>query len=71
MNTYKYIAKDKNGRSVAGILDAALDSDVAEVLHSKGLVVVSIEKTKKQSYRHKGGKAQSDDLVISRVSWRL
>ena len=64
MNTYQYIAKDKEGRSVSGTLDAALDSDVAEVLHSKGLVVVSVKQIKKQSRKTKHGNVKSDDLVI-------
>ncbi len=64
MNTYRYVAKDKEGHSVTGTLDAVLDSDVAEVLHSKGLVVVSIEQIKKRAVGGKGGRIKSDDLVV-------
>ncbi len=64
MNTYRYVAKDKEGHSVTSTLDAAMDSEVAEVLHGRGLVVVSIEQIKKKAIGRMGGKIKSDDLVI-------
>ena len=64
MNTYRYIAKDKQGHTVTGALEASVDSDVAEALHSKELVVVSIEQIKKKAIAGKSGRIKSDDLVV-------
>ncbi len=64
MSTYQYAAKDKNGHTVIGVLAANSVSEVAEVLHTKGLVVVSIEQARKKTTRHKDTKVKADDLVI-------
>ncbi len=64
MNTYQYSAKDKFGHTVVGILEATSESDVAEVLHKKELVVVSIEQRRNKDIKHKDRTIKSDDLVI-------
>jgi type IV pilus assembly protein PilC len=66
MNTYRYTAKDKNGATVMGALEGASEIEVAEMLHKKELIVVSIAEAKKQKSRGqvKEGKAKPDDLVI-------
>ena len=46
MNTYKYTAKDANGHTVNGILDSNSEAEVADVLHSKELVILNIEQIK-------------------------
>jgi type IV pilus assembly protein PilC len=64
MNTYQYSAKDKNGNNVIGFLEGASEAEVAEGLHKKDLVVVSIKPVKNKATRLKGGKVKSDDLVV-------
>lgn len=66
MNTYQYTAKDKNGQTVIGILEAASESEVAQILHKKELVVVSITQAKKKGIKAPGRdkKIKLDDLVI-------
>jgi len=64
MYTYQYIAKDKNGNAVNGILDGLSETEVVEALHKKDLLVVSIEEAKKKTVKSRDGKIKSDDLVI-------
>ncbi|PIP19577.1 MAG: pilus assembly protein PilC [Candidatus Omnitrophica bacterium CG08_land_8_20_14_0_20_41_16] len=68
MNTYNYSAKDKNGYTLNGALEANSESEVAEALHKKELIVISVEqakdKTAKAHFRGKGKKVKLDDLVI-------
>lgn len=66
MNTYRYIAKDKFGKPVAGLLEGDSDNEVAEILHNKELIVISIEQAKKKSAKVLTGsrRVKSDDLVI-------
>jgi type IV pilus assembly protein PilC len=64
MNTYKYTAKDKNSHTVIGILDGTSETEVAEILHTKELVVVSIEPAKKKILKTQDKKIKLDDLVI-------
>ncbi len=67
MNTYQYTAKDKNGFSVTGALDSASESEVAEILHKKELVIVSIEQAKKKGIgkiRSRDKRVKLDDLLV-------
>ncbi len=66
MNTYKYSAKDKNGYTVAGISEGASETEVADILHKKELVIVSIEQAKESTKKTKvkNKKVKLDDLVI-------
>lgn len=68
MIKYNYVAKDKNGYTLNGSLDASSDSEVAEVLHRKELTIISIEQAKdkpaKSSSGGLGKKIKLDDLVI-------
>lgn len=65
MNTYQYTAKDKNGNTVIGVLDAASEAEAVEALHRKELVVISIEHVKKRMTALKvAGRIKPDDLVI-------
>jgi len=68
MIKYNYIAKDKNGYTLNGSLDASSDSEVAEVLHRKELTIISIEQAKdkpsKSASQGLGKKVKLDDLVI-------
>lgn len=64
MSTYRYIAKDKNGSTVAGILDVLSEADVIDALHKKDLIVVSIQAEKKKFKIMRDRKIKLDDLVI-------
>jgi len=65
MNVYQYIAKDKSGHAVSGSIESASDSEVAELLHKKELIVISIKLGKKvTAAKGKGGKIKLDDLVV-------
>jgi type IV pilus assembly protein PilC len=69
MNSYTYIAKDKFGQSVSGVIESNSEVEVAEVLHKKELIVISIEQAKvaaakKIHAKSSGGKVKLDDLVI-------
>ena len=66
MNTYKYSAKDKNGYTVAGISEGVSETEVADMLHKKELVIVSIEQAKEATKKTevKNKKVKLDDLVI-------
>jgi len=64
VSTYRYIAKDKNGSTVAGILDVLSEADVIDALHKKDLIVVSIQAEKKKFKIMRDRKIKLDDLVI-------
>lgn len=64
MNTYKYTAKDKNGHTIIGILDSLSEAETAQILHQKGLVIISVEPSKKGTLIVKGARVKLDDLVI-------
>ena len=66
MNAYQYTAKDKRGQTVTGVLQAANESEVADILHKKELVVVSVELGRSQSSKtkHTDKKIKLDDIVI-------
>ena len=66
MSLYKYIAKDRKGQSVSGTLQAGSEPEVADILHKKELVVVSIEISEGSFNKAKHGdkKVKLDDLVI-------
>jgi type IV pilus assembly protein PilC len=66
MNTYQYIAKDKNGHAITGSLESNSEQDLAEILHKKELIVISIEQAKKKAskYAGKDKNIKLDDLVV-------
>ncbi len=66
---YNYTAKDKNGYTLNGALEANSGLEVVEALHKKELIVISVEQAKEKTAKFslKGGKGQKvklDDLVI-------
>lgn len=66
---YNYTAKDKNGYTLNGALEANSELEVVEALHKKELIIISVEQAKEKTakFRLKGGKGQKvklDDLVI-------
>ena len=64
MNIYRYTGKDKSSHTVIGILESASETEVADILHRKDLIVVSIEQVKKKALKAKDKKIKLDDLVI-------
>lgn len=66
MNSYKYSAKDKNGQTISGTVQAASEAEVADILHKKEMVVFSVEfaKTSKVNLKKSDQKIKLDDLVI-------
>jgi type IV pilus assembly protein PilC len=68
MTKYSYTVKDKNGYTLSGSLEANSESEAAEALHKKELIVISVEQTKekitKSNSKSKGKKVKLDDLVI-------
>ncbi|MDD2688679.1 MAG: type II secretion system F family protein [Candidatus Omnitrophica bacterium] len=66
MSTYQYTAKDKAGKTIIGILEGASDSEVAETLHKRELIVLSVEQAKKKALKAgaKDRNVKLDDLLI-------
>lgn len=66
MNTYKYLAKDKTGLTVNGMLQAVSEAEVADILHKKEMVVFSVEFVKVSSLNPKliEKKVKLEDLVV-------
>jgi len=66
MITYQYTAKDKDGHTVTGTLEGTSEQEVMQILHNKGLIIISIEpaKKKQQGAFAKEKKVKTDDLVI-------
>ncbi len=66
MNSYQYIAKDKAGQTINGRIQAASEIEVADILHKKELVVVSVEIAKTIAAKSKVSdkKVKLEDLVI-------
>jgi len=64
MGTFQYVAKNKDGHSVTGFWDGASEAEVAEVLHKKELVIVSIQAAKKKALRTKDKGVRTDEMVI-------
>lgn len=67
MPNFKYKAKDQEGRTVTAVTEAKDKISLVELLRKKGLIIISIEETKKGSKEAavKGKtKIKSDDLVI-------
>ena len=66
MNTYKYSAKDKNGQTITGTIQAASEAGVADILHKKEMLVFSVEfvKISTSNLKLMDKKIKLDDLVI-------
>lgn len=64
MGLYKYSVKDKNGQALTGTLEAASETEAAELLHKKELIVISIKPLKRKSLRFKDKRVKADDIAI-------
>jgi type IV pilus assembly protein PilC len=64
MATYQYTAKDMNGRTVVGVVDAPNDNEAANALHNKSLIVVAIKEVKGKAFQIRETQIKLDDLVV-------
>jgi type IV pilus assembly protein PilC len=66
MPTFQYTAKDVNGRTVIGVIDATNETEAANILHNKMLVVLTVNQVKAKGgiFAPSKGKVKLDDLVI-------
>lgn len=64
MKAYKYVAKEKNGQTVSAILEATSEAEVAEILHKKGLIVLTMQEVKSGLAKRKSSRVKLEDLVI-------
>jgi len=68
MPTYKYVAKDKSGKSISGLSDAASQDELVKLLRKKELLIVKISEekatAKTKAFSSKSKKVKLDDLVI-------
>ncbi len=64
MPTYRYVAKESNGKTMSGTLEYSDKSLLIEALRKKGLVIVSINETKKQKTQAASKKVKLEDIVI-------
>jgi len=66
MSAFQYAAKDSNGHSVIGVIDAPNETEAAGILHNKMLTVVSLKAVKSRGalFQISKAKVKLDDLVI-------
>ena len=64
MPTYRYVAKESSGKTASGILEYSDKSLLIEALRKKGLVIVSINETKKKKASAASKKVKLEDIVI-------
>ena len=66
MGSFEYLAKDKNGHAISGIVEAASEQEVVRILHKKEFIVISVKLSKKknQGKERSLGKVRLDDLVV-------
>lgn len=68
MLTYKYVAKDREGKGVSGVVEANTQSEVIDTLRKRDLIIVSVsESARKFDFKKAFGgkkKVKLDDLVV-------
>ena len=64
MINYNYTAKDKHGQTVVGTMEANSDADIADALHKRELVVISIEQAKDRAAKKSQGKYSTSDIKL-------
>ncbi len=66
MNSYKYSAKDKKGQTVTGVIQAGTEAEVADILHKKEMMVISVDTVKLSvsSLKSRDKKIKLEDLVV-------
>lgn len=65
MPTFKYVAKDRDGKTINATMEAASSIALVDALRQKELTIISIEEAKARgSSSGGGGKVKLDDLVV-------
>ena len=67
MPTYKYVAKDKDGKTVTGTTDAGNNEALINLLRERGLIIISVVETTGKSsleFSFLKQRVKQDDLVI-------
>jgi len=66
MILYQYTAKNKSGGTITGKIESGSETEAAEALHRKDLIVISLEQTKNRIRLNKsyGAAIKLDDLVV-------
>jgi type IV pilus assembly protein PilC len=68
MPTFKYVAKDKEGKTVTGTTDAPSNEELIHMLRQQGLLIVTVKETKAKpkgaSFSFGKQRVAQDDLVI-------
>ena len=69
MPTYKYDAKDQEGKSVSGRISADSESVIVAELRKRNLIILNISEEKESAFQKsvskpRGGKVKPEDLVI-------
>ena len=53
MPNYKYTAKNRNSETLNGILESKSQAEAEELLHQKGLIIVSLKQTSARAAKRK------------------
>ena len=69
MSLFNYTCKDKSGNTQNGQIEASSESEVAEILHKKDMVIISIGSAQKKALGARTGKGggrgvKLDDIVV-------
>lgn len=64
MSSFIYNAKDADGKTISGIMEAASQAEAADILHKKNLIVLSINPAHAKKEKSKDKKIKLDELVI-------
>ena len=64
MPTFKYTAKEINGKTVSGVLEYSDKALLIEALRKKDLIIISIEETAKKRPMSMGGSVKLEEIVI-------
>lgn len=64
MSVFQYSAKDTNGRTVVGVVEAPSENEATNMLHNKSYIVLSLKAVKSRAMSSTGQKVKLDDLVV-------
>ncbi|MDD4940527.1 MAG: type II secretion system F family protein [Candidatus Omnitrophica bacterium] len=64
MSVYQYSAKDMNGRTVVGVVEAPGENEATAILQNKSYIVLSLKQVKAKALAASGQKIKLDDLVV-------
>ncbi|MCQ9206017.1 MAG: type II secretion system F family protein [Omnitrophica bacterium] len=64
MKVFAYTVKDREGKTLKGVIEAETQERVVEHFHKQECIIFSIRETKKKIRTRKRGKVSTDELVI-------